>query len=326
MSIIDYNIKFIPEMKYLCAKNCAYQILDYMGVETPLEYLYIGFMPYICAYKNDFFPSGKILSISGETSIINAGFDRNFDKVLECNKAQLASGYQPILLVDTFYLPYRKEYMKYHGTHSIILSDIRPNQVEIIDWYDSVLFKGEIPFRDFYNARNSSYSDTSNPFSLRPIENKWFYIKPESLTYETRKLIINENLLTLQFAKKVDNKFEKTGLNALVFLLQRLLPQMNDTEEEKKQILKKVHDALFPFLCTSRLMNKYVQTSKFVGDDITQHIYTIVQCLEVINYNSMRCSIVYKRENHDKTFEALNRLIIMYQDLQKCALSNNLII
>ena len=208
MNIAEYDMKFIPEMKYLCAKNCAYQVLDYLGIENPLDYIYIGFTPYICAFQNDFFPSGKVLSISDKTSIVSSGSGINFAEVFDLNLSQRNYGLYPIVLVDTYYLPYRQEYMKHHGAHAIIFNGVKGEDVDIVDWYDPAFFKGTIKFQCYADARDSSFSDSSNPFTLRAVKNRWFCIEPDKITTHNRKLIINENLSVRKTEEIVKNIVE----------------------------------------------------------------------------------------------------------------------
>lgn len=316
MNIAEYDMKFIPEMKYLCAKNCAYQVLDYLGIENPLDYIYIGFTPYICAFQNDFFPSGKVLSISDKTSIVSSGSGINFAEVFDLNLSQRNYGLYPIVLVDTYYLPYRQEYMKHHGAHAIIFNGVKGEDVDIVDWYDPAFFKGTIKFQCYADARDSSFSDSSNPFTLRAVKNRWFCIEPDKITTHNRKLIINENLSSLKISRKSDNPFEKTGVDALL-LLYEMSGQAYNSQHDQQKVMKRIHDALFPFLCTSKLMKRYIyDLHKSDGQELLVRLDSIVQLLELINYFSLRCSIVYNKKHDEKVNNALSNLIETVAALQ----------
>lgn len=322
MDFIDTNISFQPEMKYLCAKNCAYQILEYMGAASPLAYIYTGFIPYICVYKEEFLASGKPLNICGKNSYILQGKSHDFDEVLLLNRHQLEDGVLPILLVDTYFMPYRIEYGKNHGSHTVILSAVKDQSVEIIDWYDTVMFKGEIAIDDFKKARCSQCNDRSNPFALMPIANAWISIERNKVTQEMKDKIMFENISLIARDLEPQNKLEKVGINSLKFIQNTLLLKQQSTQMEKSIIMKKAHDALFPYLCTSKLMKKYIKQVFSIKDNhrLMIHLQTISDLLEKINYNSMRCAIMYRDIHYQKVQLYFSDLIKEYPNLQNEAL------
>lgn len=319
MNIQNYELSFLPEMKYLCSKSCAYQMLEFLGYKNPLQYIYVGCFPSICVFKEHFIANGKISKICGEHSFIVEGKGKLFNEIFSTNKVQLEKGINPIVIVDTYYLPYRTEYQKLHGAHAVILTGYNDNYVEIIDWYAPTFFKGNLLIQDFIMARTSNCDDFSNPFACVPITNTWYYIDVSKLDEEIRKKIIFENLgvLTCQVESK-NNTFEKAGKGCLDYLQSVIRKSAISNETNKSVMMKKIHDALFPFLCTSKLMVVYLNNLDLDYDFsiLKGLIYQVIDLLDKINYTSMRCHLSYSEKFYQKTQEYLAILITRYENLQ----------
>jgi len=320
MNIQNYELSFLQEMKYLCSKSCAYQILEFLGYKNPLQYIYIGCFPSICVFKDHFIANGKITKICGEHSFIVEGKGKLFNEVFSLNKEQLEKGINPIVIVDTYYLPYRIEYHKSHGAHAVILTGYSDNYVEIIDWYAATFFKGNISIQDFIMARNSNCNDFSNPFACVPITNTWYYVDVSKIDEEIKNKIIFENLsvLTYQVESK-NNNFEKAGKECLDYLQNIVKKSSTCNENNKSVIMKKIHDALFPFLCTSKLMVVYLNNLDLNYDlsILKGVIYQVVDLLDKINYTSMRCYLSYNERFYQRTQEYLTILITKYEKMQE---------
>ncbi|MHB8129122.1 MAG: cysteine peptidase family C39 domain-containing protein [Mobilitalea sp.] len=321
MSIYNFDLTYIPEMKYLCFKNCVFQILEYFGMENPLQYIYTGFQPILCVYKDEFMASQKPLHACSKYSFVNEGRGVDFYEVLKHNHDQLDAKLNPIVVVDTFYLPYRTEYGKHHGAHTVILCDVQNNSVKLIDWYDTALFKGEIPIQDFYKARTSLCNDQSNPFAQRPIENAWYLVERNKIDNHLRVKIISENLNQLTHDENPNIRLELCGKQCLVFLKDTLLKYQMNSEIEKMLLMKKLHDTLFYFFSTAKLTKVYLNTviQRVTESDITSCIEVLIKLLHKISFQSLKCSVKYTASTYVQTLEDFESLIVAYVKLQVAA-------
>lgn len=160
------NHKFVyyPVFEKNCLRACMYNYLLQNGYENPLYYVDASIK--IIDYSN----------INENTEVSNTGlYSKNLDnlyinfgditQVWEKDKIILDQGCALIFDVDVYYLPYRKEYQKVHGSHGIICEWYKGDRIGVVDWIDPYYFIGEIHEKDMLISRSSDNPYSDNPFS-----------------------------------------------------------------------------------------------------------------------------------------------------------------
>ena len=244
-----WDLVYEPVFKYLCVQNCAFQILNQMGCKHTKQF-------FNCSLKYQ----AKIIR-AGNNVASHISFNRPntndfllpFIKyevfsatddviVWQENLEVLKSGMPFIAIVDVFYMRYRNEYRKVHGSHAVIVVgyDVRGEKVKVIDWYDPYYFCGYICLKEFILARNSDNPKCNNPFSGVPLTNEWIYIYPQECEIKGEICLIENIRNSLLY--KVSDSYTTFGVESIKNLID--LMKLN-TDGEFYRLL---HNELFPLL------------------------------------------------------------------------------
>lgn len=276
--IFNANLEFLPYMKYFCTKSCMVQLLQYYEVENAILYIKAGFSLKLFFSDSGFGINGINSLLPAADAILSSGFSDSFDEVYEKNQNQLLQGTPPIVLVDTFYLPYRREYQKIHASHSAIFAGFDDNAVYLIDYYPPHYFRGSISIEEYRKSRCSANPKDLNPFSGIPIKNYWYNIKKNKLE-NTINDCIGDSLLEI-VEKAPDSQKELRREEALIYLYAYFAKYKNSSVEDKKNLMLKLHDSLFVYQNTSCLMIHYFNKLKD-KIRIPQKIISLLQELNV---------------------------------------------
>lgn len=312
------NFYFYDEMQYFCLKNCFFQLMEYMGYQNSLLNIKTG-----CSLKmlydnnNDKFSIFKheLLSPMYDMNNVEYGSGLDFEIIFKKNIKYLPV----IVLVDVFYLPYRKEFKKYHASHAIFFVDYdnSTKQVDIIDWYKPYFFKGSISINDFKLARNSLNPNDINPFSGFSIKNYWYKINKENVKVDTQKIIIKnlESLKDSYINKDKTIYYGKESLKKLNFYIDISL---NKEEHILKDICKYIHDELFIYYRSSILNRRYfLEANKKYPELLDCNLLKFIEqkskSLEKINFCLLKGSILNPKANLEKVQKELEYICCLYE-------------
>ena len=221
-----------------------------------------------------------------DMSLIKHGQGANFEKVFSQTENLLPL----IVLVDVFYLPYRKEFMKYHASHAIFCADFNQSKEEvfIIDWYDEYNYKNTIKMDDYVKARSSLNPKDHNPFSGFQINNYWYKIDKFNLCDPWEN--IEKNII-----EALDNSKNDNGIYTGVYAWEKILDYIRNYSTE--DTFRKLHDELYPFYRASLLSCiYYAKADELYGDRINNlsinYFYEYSKHLENLNYYLIRASMI----------------------------------
>lgn len=309
--IYKSKLEFSPFMKYFCTKNCMLQLLQYYKIQHAILYIKVGFNLEVIFSNSGFWVnSADALTPSASNVFLSQGYSDSFDESCELNKQQLLSGIPPIVLVDTYYLPYRKEYQKIHASHSAIFAGFDENSVCLIDCYPPHYFKGFIKNEVYKESRNSINPKDVNPFSGIPIMNYWYSIDIDKLADSLNDCISN----TLSDVVKKTSDHEKIlrREDALTYLYTYFIMHKNNKISDKKLIMRKLHDSLFVYQNASNLMVYYFETLKDlmrIPEEIMETLKKLNECLTQFNVLCMRGSISQNPSYYDDVGKLFLELI-----------------
>lgn len=166
-----YNIDKIPEFRYLCDRNAERVALEVLGVSSPIFLTQSG----LFIKESTFFQDGSLFVDFFRDTFINLAV--NFIKKpsfgLDWNiiKESIANGCPVIILVDVFYMPYKRHFHKDHAAHCILLSDVLDDNYLVIDWYEPDYYIGYIEEKVLNLARQSTNEeDGASVYSGYPIK------------------------------------------------------------------------------------------------------------------------------------------------------------
>ena len=153
--IYESELEFSPFMKYFCTKSCMLQLLQHYKIPQAILYIKVGFNLEVIFSNSGFLVnSTDALTPSASNEFLSQGYSNSFDEIYQLNKQQLLSGSPPIVLVDTYYLPYRKEYQKIHASHSAIFAGFDADSVCLLDFYPPHYFKGFVGIEAYKESKS----------------------------------------------------------------------------------------------------------------------------------------------------------------------------
>lgn len=137
-----------------------------------------------------------------------------------------------VLNTDVYYLPYSKYYKKEHGSHSIIISDVKQDKYKIIDWYSPQFFVGWLNKEVLEEARNSQNQyDEMSVYSGYPINMAWQHIKKNNKSSINYSKAIYEVLEDIYFRVS-----HKETISAMIDLY-NIHNWVNDSENKYTTVL-----------------------------------------------------------------------------------------
>lgn len=331
-SIINADLEFLPFMKYFCTKSCVLQLLQYHGISEAILYIKVGFFLDIIFTNSGFWVNSKdALAPSAVNNFISQGYSDSYEEIYELNKRQLLSGSTPIVLVDTFYLPYRKEYLRTHASHSVIFAGYNEQSVYLIDYYPPHYFKGFVDKKLFKKSRTSTNPKDVNPFSGIEIKNYWYDINLDEIRNYQQDCIISNLSDTIK--KTFSSRKNLRREDALIYLYTYYLKNMNANINDKKRIMRKLHDSLYVYQNASNLMIYYLRIlgKRFqISEEIMISLQMLNESLMQFNVLCMRGSLSQNTlfyDGIDKVFrELIERQAICLKNMDNWFLGSNLLI
>lgn len=254
------RLKYDPVLKYLCVHNCIFHILSISGCEDSKHFLRCPINYHAiktCSPEDN--GTYKLLFRKPRTNECALPFvqlkvfsSEDTETVWNENKQMLKNGMPFIALVDVYYLHYRKEYQRLHGSHAVIVVDYyeEKDSVKIIDWYEPYFFIGLIKVNQFIMARSSENPKCANPFSGVPILNEWLYVFPNKYDV-TKEDCLSENL-SLSFVRS-HNKEEIYGSSSIEYIIQ------SAEKNFCKEYFRELHENLFPLWRLYELLFSNIQ-------------------------------------------------------------------
>lgn len=309
--IYETEMEFLPFMQYFCTKSCMLQLLQHYKISQAFLYIKVGFSLEIVFSDSGFMVnSADALNPSASNKFLSQGYSDSFDEICELNKQQLLSGTPPIVLVDTYYLPYRKEYQKIHASHSAIFAGFNEDSVCVIDFYPPHYFKGFVENQAYKESRNSINPKDVNPFSGIPIMNYWYSLDMDKLVDSLDDCILNT--LSDVVKKTPDHKKKLRREAALTYLYTYFVKHKNENMSDKNLMMSKLHDSLYVYQNASNLMVYYFQTLKDrmkIPEEIIATLKKLNECLTQFNVLCMRGSISQNPSSYDNVSKLFLELI-----------------
>lgn len=166
-----YNIDKIPEFRYLCDRNAERVALEILGISSPIFLTQSG----LFIKESTFFQDGSLFVDFFRDTFINlaVNFINKPSFGLDWNiiKESIANGCPVIILVDVFYMPYKRHFHKDHAAHCILLNDVLDDNYLVIDWYEPDYYIGYIEEKVLNLARQSTNEkDGASIYSGYPIK------------------------------------------------------------------------------------------------------------------------------------------------------------
>lgn len=272
-----WNLVYDPVFKYLCVQNCAFQILNQMGCKCTKQLFNCSLN-----YQAKIIETGNIAEshiVFNKTNTNNFLLPfveykvfsaADYEIVWKENLEILKSGMPFIAIVDVYYMWYRNEYRKVHGSHAVIVVGFNPREekVKIVDWYDPYYFHGEICLKEFIMARNSNNPKCNNPFSGVPIANEWIYIYPQKCEIKIEKCLLENirNCLVYQMSDSCIT-FGVESINNIIKLIK---------ESATTEFYSSLHNELFPLFRIYGLLCCNISDFSHENSYISQYVKEFV--------------------------------------------------
>lgn len=317
--IINQEIRYDKAFHYHCLKNCLRQLLEYNHVRDAFLYVdvscelllhKVGLTKYetqmSAPYQNLWEPFREYLERNC--------FEDEEESVSYVRKL-LEKGRPVIVAVDSFFLPYRSTYQKYHGSHAIILTDFIDNQYQLIDWYEPHFYKGFITEELLRNARGSKNQWDNNPFSGQEIKRATYLLHPFSKEYDREQVFLYGVMQIYQTFYKKRVSFTKSnvfyGLDAFKEL-EKMLPDLLTNSHGGKEQCRKLHNDIFILYIARKLQAFYFhqylkedrkeEGEKFKRENIEKsnpltYLSLLLSDYEKVLFLIMRNSVKWSKEN-----------------------------
>lgn len=148
----NFDFIYYNEFQYFCFKNCVFQYLQLTKIENPLLFINVGFQ--LTLNKETYkIPRYTYTNPLFNMNLFEFGYSPNFQEIFEDNLKNLLL----IVITDVYYLPYRKEYLKNHGSHAIFLVSYMDRTVYIMDWYAPHFLSREFLLPSKWEDRSKCY-------------------------------------------------------------------------------------------------------------------------------------------------------------------------
>ena len=265
--MFQHEISYDTAFHYHCLKNCIHQVLEEYGVADP--YLYIDVS---CSWRYRAIP-GKLYQSEISTGYNNVWKEfQTFFQILTFQQDEEAEAFVSkkvnekvpvIVVVDSYYLPYRNTYLKYHGSHAIIIVGETEDGFEIIDWYEPYFYRGIMDKQNMRKARSSSNSGSINPFCGEKIDRNTYLIESWKEEQDLQKLFLYgiHQIYESFYQRKssLSNPFLAVGLGAVEKLASDMGKALMD-ESKAKELSEKLHDDFFMMNIARKIQRYYIKT------------------------------------------------------------------
>lgn len=309
----SFQFKYYEQMHYLCMKSIFFQYLDLLGCENSLLYMKVGNeikiqakAQEIAIYKH--FP----LMPFYEMNRIRSGKGEKFDSIFEENRKEMPL----VVLCDVFYLPYRKEYRKYHAVHAVILYDYHEEEqtVGVVDWYAPHFFRGNIPLGNYKMARMSQNPADANIFSGYAVENYWYKLENES-----NLLSIHEN-----YDRNVSEMFQNDinlekgiyrGKAAFPEIIKQLKQMYEGSEEAVKKAMSYYHNEFFTYFRTMIFATLYYKEAneKLGYDSAAEYMRFCDNNAKLLD----RANKIFMRASMRPSMKYVDDLVAQFEAIEK---------
>lgn len=161
------NYFFNPAFEHNCLKSCWFNYLIQQNYHNPLIYIdaSIKISDYMCQSHEQVSNIGLYKRYQNKV-YVNYG---DINKVWQADIKILTQGVPLIFDVDVYYLPYRPEYKKIHGSHGVICKSYIGEKLELVDWSKQCFFNDFVSIHDVLKSRNSLNPYDDNPYSGYPL-------------------------------------------------------------------------------------------------------------------------------------------------------------
>lgn len=318
MALDEFDFCYHDEMQYFCLKNCFYQLMDYYSIENALLNIKLGLKLKITCTEDNFYTyKHENLLPLYDMDAVEYGCGKEFDEIFHQNLDNLPV----IVLVDVYYLPYRKEHLQYHASHAVILTDYSANEeiVKIIDWYAPYFYKGGLSLQEYKLARTSPNLKDVNPFSGFSINNYWYKLSDKQgkdLTIET----VHRNLGDFICSECNDERKIYTGAYAVDKIVNEIEKGLGNDAQAFPKLCKHIHDELFLFYRSFVLAEKYFELanscfSHEFSFKICEYIPELSQLLSKSNFYLLKGSMANSEKMLIKAQNVLNTIKSIYNNL-----------
>ena len=292
--------------------------MDYYSVKNALLNLKLGLKLRVACVEDTFYTyKHENLLPLYDMDAVEYGYGKEFDRIFYQNLDKLPV----IVLVDVYYLPYRKEYLQYHASHAVILTGYNANEefVKIIDWYAPYFYKGGLSLQDYRLARTSPNLKDVNPFSGFAINNYWYKLSDlhgKDLTTET----LHKNLGDFICSESDDERKIYTGAYAIDIIVNKIERELENDKREFPKLCKHIHDELFLFYRSFVLAEKYFELAKScfsheLNFKICECISEFSQLLSKSNFYLLKGSMATSEKMLIKTQNILKTIKSIYNNI-----------
>jgi len=204
------SLVYFPAFNRNCLRACMYNYLLQIGHAEPLLHIDSS----IKVIEHNLFSDSGVTNTGlykreAESLYVNYG---EIGCVWEQDKKMLRQGIPLIFDVDVFYLPYRDEFRKKHGSHGVICERYDEDNVKIVDWSSPHFFCGNISIDCLLKSRASDNPYSDNPFSGMSLNSFSLGIKEKLEEKTTKRCIedwVSETYIDFDYIDKMVNKIER---------------------------------------------------------------------------------------------------------------------
>lgn len=286
----EFNFLYHNEFQYFCFKNCLYQFLQLTEVENPLLFIKVGFQ--LIVDKGTYqIPRYINTNPLFDMNHFKFGYGMNFLSTLERNLSELPV----IVITDVYHLPYRKEYLKLHGSHAVFLIGSEKGKIHIMDWYAPYFFKGSIDITDFEKARTSTHIGNSNPFCEKEIQNFWYKPQNDILNINITDNVI-ENYNSIFSISREHTETSYSGIESFEALIAFISEYQFSDVQFMKIFCKNLHNELLLYIRSARLAHLYFTNviEKYEGlidKQLLRHLENCICFLDRLGMNLLKASL-----------------------------------
>lgn len=316
--------KYDKEYDSFCYQNCIKLILAANGVENPNFYINMTLSFWLRDEEKKievFDDNARSLLPEYQEMVSRVRYeyeDGITERVWKENLRLVQSGEPIIVGVDSYNLEYLPYYRKSHGRHTVVLDgfDEQTKMVSIVDWFEPWFFVGQVPLKQFLEARSSMNDYDGGIYSGIPVHNNWARVKRFNVDDDCKRLIRTQLKMSYeQYFLEHSNGNEYNGCFATIQLKKILeSAESNLKSEEKKELLKNIHSSLYIinrrrdlFSLLVKEAYQEVQSSKMLLLlDKTKEFFKI---WETYIYKVIKSYIKYKEGNLYKLVDELDNVI-----------------
>ena len=214
-------------------------------------------------------------------------------------KAKINSGIPMVILADSFYLPWRKQYKFRHQAHWFVIYGYENNDIYALDGWEQE-FTGKIPYEDLLIARSHSKQadDSYEPLFPNVLENESIEIRKGDLT--SKQNFIAELLETIikNYWKDESDGITYYGQRAIVEFAADIQALPAHYEEAAvKKIMERYFEVIFSFVSQRNIFIKSIACRLDMQDEIGKSI--LFKLRGLLKHWLVIRNLFYKASIHD---------------------------